>query len=107
MSTVTTIERFILDHQPEYASGELTYLLYDIALAAKIIASKTMRAGLVDILGAAGATNVQGESQQKLDVFAHEIIRKLCDHTGRLCLMVSEDRKSLSISPPNMPRAAM
>ena len=92
MTTVTTIERFILDNQPEYASGELTMLLYDIALAAKIIASKTNRAGLVDILGDAGSTNVQGESQLKLDVFAHEIVRKLCDHTGRLCLMVSEEQ---------------
>lgn len=92
MTTVTTIERFILDNQPEYASGELTMLLYDIALAAKIIASKTNRAGLVDILGDAGSTNVQGESQQKLDVFAHEIVRKMCDHTGRLCLMVSEEQ---------------
>jgi len=92
VTTVTTIERFILDNQPEYASGELTMLLYDIALAAKIIASKTNRAGLVDILGDAGSTNVQGESQQKLDVFAHEIVRKMCDHTGRLCLMVSEEQ---------------
>ncbi len=93
MSTVTTIERFILDHQPEFARGELTTLLYDIALAAKIIASKTNRAGLVDILGEAGETNVQGEAQQKLDIFADNIIRQLCDHTGRLCLMVSEERE--------------
>lgn len=93
MSTVTTIERFILDHQPEYARGELTNLLYDIALAAKIIAHKTNRAGLIDILGEAGATNVQGESQQKLDIFANDIIRQLCDHTGRLCLMVSEEQE--------------
>ena len=93
MTTVTTIERFILEHQPEYARGELTYLLYDIALAAKIIAHKTNRAGLVDILGEAGVMNVQGESQQKLDIFAHDIIRKLCDHTGRLCMMVSEEKE--------------
>ena len=91
MSTVTTIERFILDQQPEYARGELTNLLYDIALAAKIIAHKTNRAGLIDILGEAGQTNVQGESQQKLDIYAHNIVRQLCDHTGRLCLMVSEE----------------
>ena len=93
MSTVTTIERFILDHQPEYARGELTNLMYDIALAAKIIAHKTNRAGLIDILGEAGMTNVQGEKQQKLDIFAHHIIRQLCDHTGRLCLMVSEEQE--------------
>ncbi|MCA9867308.1 MAG: class 1 fructose-bisphosphatase [Anaerolineae bacterium] len=93
MSTVTTIERFILDQQPQYARGELTMLLYDIALAAKIIAHKTNRAGLIDIVGEVGATNVQGESQQKLDIFAHDIIRQLCDHTGRLCLMVSEEQE--------------
>jgi fructose-1,6-bisphosphatase I len=90
---VTTIERFILDRQPEHARGELTYLLYDIALAAKIIAHKTNRAGLIDILGEAGATNVQGETQQKLDVYAHTIMRQLCDHTGRLCLMISEEQE--------------
>jgi fructose-1,6-bisphosphatase I len=93
LSTVTTIERFILDNQPEHARGELTLLLYDIALAAKIIAHKTNRAGLIDIIGEVGATNIQGESQQKLDIFAHNIIRQLCDHTGRLCLMVSEEQE--------------
>ena len=91
--TVTTIERFILDNQPAYASGELTNLLYDLALAAKIIAHKTNRAGLIDILGEAGAINVQGESQQKLDIYANQIMRQLCDHTGRLCLMISEEQE--------------
>ncbi len=99
MSTVTTIERFILEHQPEYARGELTTLLYDVALAAKIIAHKTNRAGLIDILGEAGASNVQGEAQQKLDIYADEIIKQLCDHTGRLCLMVSEEREEAIAIP--------
>ena len=99
MSTVTTIERFILDHQPEYARGELTNLLYDIALAAKIIAHKTNRAGLIDIVGEAGQMNVQGESQQKLDLYAHDIVRQLCDHTGRLCLMVSEESEEVLTIP--------
>ena len=67
MTKIVTIERFILEHQPDYARGEFTNLLYDIALAAKVIAQKTNRAGLVDILGRAGATNIQGEEQQKLD----------------------------------------
>jgi fructose-1,6-bisphosphatase I len=92
MPKIVTIERFILDHQPDYARGELTNLLYDLALAAKVIAHKTNRAGLVDILGRAGATNIQGEEQQKLDVFADEIIFQICDHTGRLCAMASEER---------------
>ncbi len=92
MTKIVTIERFILDHQPDYARGELTNLLYDLALAAKVIAHKTNRAGLSDILGGAGAINVQGEQQQKLDVFADDIIYRICDHTGRLCAMASEER---------------
>ena len=106
MSTVTTIERFILEHQPEYARGELTNLLYDVALAAKIIAHKTNRAGLIDILGEAGATNVQGESQQKLDIYADDIMKKLCDHTGRLCLMVSEEREEAIPIPDRYPKGS-
>lgn len=93
--TVFTIERFILDSQPDYARGEFTNLLYDLALAAKIIATKTNRAGLVDILGSAGADNVQGERQQKLDVFADDIIFRMCDHTGRLCALASEEREDV------------
>ena len=71
---VTTIERWILDQEDKYpeATGELSNLLYDIALAAKIIASSIRRAGLVNILGSANNVNVQGEEQQKLDVFANE-----------------------------------
>lgn len=95
MSKIVTIERFILDYQPDYARGEFTNLLYDIALAAKVIAHKTNRAGLVDILGRAGATNIQGEQQQKLDVFADDIIFRVCDHTGRLCAMASEERDEI------------
>ncbi|HET6702283.1 MAG TPA: class 1 fructose-bisphosphatase, partial [Gemmatimonadaceae bacterium] len=58
---------------------------------AKIISSKVRRAGLVDILGSAEAENVQGEIQQKLDVFANETIIKALDHGGRLCAMASEE----------------
>lgn len=93
MSTVFTIERFILEQQPDYARGEFTNLLYDIALSAKIIASKTNKAGLVQILGEAGGTNIQGEDQQKLDVYADDIIMRMCDHTGRLCAMASEEQE--------------
>ena len=95
MSKIYTIERFILDNQPDYARGEFTNLLYDLALAAKVISTKTNRAGLVDILGRVGATNIQGEDQQKLDVFAHKMIFQLCDHTGRLCVMASEEEEDI------------
>lgn len=96
---VFTIERFLLHSQPDYARGEFTNLLYDIALAAKIISIKTNRAGLVDILGSAGMENVQGEQQQKLDVFADEVIYRVCDHTGRLCVMASEEREEMIAIP--------
>jgi fructose-1,6-bisphosphatase I len=92
---IITIERFILDNQPTYASGDFTGLMYDIALAAKFIAFHTTRAGLVDILGRAGATNIQGEEQQKLDVFADNIIFRLCDHTGPVCVMASEEHEDI------------
>lgn len=99
MTKVQTIERFIFEQQPETAHGEFTNLLYDIALAAKLIAYKTNRAGLVDILGRVGVVNVQGESQQKLDVFADELIVRLCDHTGRVCVMASEEREDIITIP--------
>lgn len=95
MNKIETIERFIFKQQPEHAAGELTNLLYDIALAAKIIAYKTNRAGLTDILGRAGATNVQGEQQEKLDVYADELIVRICKDTGRLCVMASEEREEV------------
>jgi fructose-1,6-bisphosphatase I len=95
MAKIVTIERFILEHQPEYARGEFTNLLYDIALAAKVIAHKTNRAGLVDILGRVGAVNIQGEHQQKLDVYADDIIFRICNHTGRLCVMASEEQEDV------------
>jgi fructose-1,6-bisphosphatase I len=73
------------------ATGELTNLLYDIALAAKVISGYVRRAGLVDILGSAGKTNVQGELQQKLDVIANETMKGTAAHTGRICVMASEE----------------
>lgn len=95
MFQVNTIERFILQHQPKHAQGDFTQLLYDIALAAKLISHQTNRAGLTDILGGAGEVNVQGEDQQKLDVYADEALVRLCDHTGRLCVMASEEREDV------------
>lgn len=90
---IVTIERFILENQPTEARGDFTNLLYDIALAAKMIAHKTNRAGLLDVLGQAGRRNVQGEEQQKLDVYADMVMYRLCDHTGRVCIMASEEHE--------------
>ncbi|MDQ6886972.1 MAG: class 1 fructose-bisphosphatase [Gemmatimonadota bacterium] len=96
-TSVVTIERFIIEQErlhPE-ATGELSGILYDVALAAKMIANKVRSAGLVDILGATSGENVQGEIQQKLDVLANEIIVKAMDHGGRLCAMASEEEPGI------------
>jgi fructose-1,6-bisphosphatase I len=102
---IVTIERHILDQQVAFpdATGTLTSLLYDMAVAAKLISSHTTRAGLADILGATGSINVQGEEVQKLDEYAHRIIFQLNDHTGRLCVMGSEEEKDIIPIPAKYP----
>ena len=96
-TSVVTIERFIIEQERQFpeATGELSGILYDIALAAKMIANKVRSAGLADILGAQGTDNVQGEAQQKLDVISNEIIVKAMDHGGRLCAMASEEEPEI------------
>lgn len=94
---IITIERHILEQErahPE-ATGVFTSLLYDIALAAKIIARETSRAGLVQILGLAGKTNIQGEAQMKLDIFANQTIIRMNSYTGRLAVMASEEEPDI------------
>jgi fructose-1,6-bisphosphatase I len=92
-NSVVTIERFIIEQERQFpeATGELSNLLYDVCLAAKIISRNVRRAGLADILGEQGTTNVQGELQQKLDVFANETVRNSVQHTGRTCVVASEE----------------
>jgi fructose-1,6-bisphosphatase I len=105
LTTVMTIERHILEGQhahPE-ATGVLTSLLYDLALAGKIIASKTTRAGLAEILGRTNEVNVQGEEVKKLDRFADQTIFRLNDHTGRLAVMVSEEHANILPIPEKYP----
>lgn len=100
-TSVVTIERYIIEQEklfPE-ATGELSGVLYDLALSAKMIANKVRSAGLADILGATANENVQGEVQQKLDVIANEIIIKAVDHGGRLCAMASEEEPGIIAIP--------
>jgi fructose-1,6-bisphosphatase I len=96
-SKIITIERHILEGQRSFpeASGTLTALLYDIALAGKVIASNTTRGGLVGILGKTADMNVQGEQVMKLDRLADQIIYRLNVHTGRLAVMASEENADL------------
>jgi fructose-1,6-bisphosphatase I len=105
-NTIMTIERHILEEQETHpgATGVLTNLLYDIALAGKVIASKTTRAGLAEILGLTSDVNVQGEQVMKLDSFADQTIIRLNDHTGRLAAMASEEEAEFMPIPEKYPK---
>ncbi len=105
-ANIITIERHILEEQsfhPE-ATGDLTNLLYDLALAGKVIASKTTRAGLAEILGRTKEVNVQGEEVMKLDRFADLTILRLTDHTGRLAGLASEENPDFMAIPDKYPK---
>jgi fructose-1,6-bisphosphatase I len=104
-SPIITIERHILDEQafhPE-ATGILTNILYDLALAGKVIASKTTRAGLAEILGRTEDINIQGETVLKLDRFADLTVQRLTDHTGRLAGLASEENDEFLPIPDKYP----
>lgn len=92
-----TLDRFIMRQQSAfpYASGELSQLLRDIALASKIINREINRAGLIDITGAHGTVNVQGETQQKLDVIANIRFMRALRNGGEVCAILSEEDNEL------------
>jgi fructose-1,6-bisphosphatase I len=94
MSKLVTLHEFIVRKQKDFpfASGELSRLLNDIALAAKIVSNDVRKAGLVDhILGAQGGQNVQGEDQQKLDVVADQAFINAFQNGGEVCGIASEE----------------
>ena len=88
-----TISRQIMDDQMLHpgATGELTGLLNDLVVAGKIISAEVNMAGLADILGQSGRTNIQGENVQKLDVFANQTIKRRMEQCGHVCVMTSEE----------------
>ena len=88
-----TLGEFIIENQSEfrYSSGELSRLINSIRLAAKVVNHEVNKAGLVDILGTAGDTNVQGEDQQKLDVFANNAFIKTLTNREIVCGIASEE----------------
>lgn len=92
-----TLDRYIKMKQGDFpfASGELSQLLRDIALAAKIVNRETTRAGLSNIGGAFGQTNVQGEEQQKLDVVANIRFMRALSKGGEVCAIVSEEEDAV------------
>ena len=88
-----TLDRFILEEQKAFpgATGELSLLLMRFGVAGKRIASALARAGLTEQLGTAGARNVQGEEQKKLDIVANEILLETFDYGGLVTLAASEE----------------
>ncbi len=75
-----------------------------MALAAKVISSYVRRAGLAAVLGRSGATNIQGEEQQKLDVLANDVMKSVIQKTGRVCVTASEeDDEPVPVSMENHP----
>lgn len=98
-----TIERYMFEQQKAYphATGTFTKMLQDMALAAKLIAQKTTRAGLTEILGATQSENVFGERQQKLDLYADKVIYDMNDHTQRVAAMASEEHEDILDIPPH------
>ncbi|MBK6444867.1 MAG: class 1 fructose-bisphosphatase [Bacteroidetes bacterium] len=97
MNTVTTLGQFIIERQTDfpYAKGELSRLLRDIGIAAKIVNREVNKAGLVDILGEFGTINVQGENVKKLDVYANEQFIAALSAGGETCAVASEENEGL------------
>ena len=94
MTKVITLGQFIIEKQADfpYAKGELSRLLRDIGIAAKIVNREVNKAGLVDILGETGTTNVQGEGQKKLDVYADEQFISALRSGGECCVVATEEQ---------------
>ena len=92
-----TIARHIIEEQSKHpgATGELSKLLHDLSLAAKVISLEVNKAGLVDIIGFTGDNNVHGEQVKKLDILAHDMLIKAMDHGGHLCVMASEEEEDI------------
>ncbi len=92
-----TLSRHIIEGEkmhPE-ATGELSALLTDLSLAAKVISLEVNKAGLVDILGFTGDENVHGERVKKLDMYAHDMMFHAMDHGGHLAVMASEEEEDI------------
>ncbi len=92
----TALDRFIKNNQDQfqYASGELSQLLRDIALASKVVNREINKAGLIDIMGAMGSQNSGGEQQQKLDILANIRFTRALTKGGEVCAIISEETES-------------
>ena len=104
--SVTTLNEFIIERQADfpYAKGELTRLLTHIGVAAKVVNREVNKAGLVDILGEVGESNVHGERQTKLDVYADEKFINSLKASGECCGIASEENQNIVTFEEELPR---
>ena len=88
-----TLGEFLIANQQRIqgSTGEFSKVIHALRLASKVVSHEVNKAGLVDILGEVGTTNIQGESQQKLDVFAHELFIKALTNRKIVCGIASEE----------------
>lgn len=95
MNRIVTLDEFIIKRQKDfpYASGELTSLLRDIGVAAKIVNREVNKAGLVNILGVANSANASGDNVQKLDMYANEKLIECLKNSGECCGVASEENE--------------
>ena len=93
LGSFKTLEQFILERQDQFShsTGAFSRLLRDIGLAAKTVNRDMRRAGLIDVYGSTGETNVQGEVQQKMDALAHCEFTRALRRGGECCLIGSEE----------------
>ena len=101
-----TLTRYILEEQASHptATGEFSALMAQIGLAGKMVAHDLRRAGLINILGGTGETNVQGEAVKKLDELANDTFVKVFQYSGLVCALASEEMKRPIFLPENWPR---
>ena len=98
MAQIKTLAEFITERQHEftYATGELSQLLTSFRLAGKMVNREVNKAGLAEeILGAQGSENIQGEQQQKLDVYANDLFIRLLKSQGMVCAVASEENDEI------------
>jgi fructose-1,6-bisphosphatase len=102
----TTLNKFIIEEQRKAtgATGEFSTLLNDLVTAIKVISMSVGKGPLLGLLGNAGASNVQGEQQKKLDVVSNEILLRYCEWAGHLCGMASEELDDVYQIPAQYPR---
>ncbi len=105
---VTTLNEFIIEKQAEYtgATGELSSLLHHIGIAAKKVHREVNKAGLADILGRVGSINVQGEEQQRLDMFADRVFMDELRASCQCCGVASEENADIIAFPDRLCKEA-